>query len=120
MNCGHDEIPDNATLHPTAFTSLSPLSAQWHYNNIEWESLGILHGLEKFHHYCFAKEVCVITDHKSLVAIISKDVAMLSQHLQYIMMHIHQYRVCIIYNHGPDLYTADWLSLNNHTEKRDN
>ena len=30
------------------------------------------------HHYCFAKEVCVITEYKPLVAIISKDVATLS------------------------------------------
>ena len=45
-----------------------------------------------------------------LVAIISKDVAML---------HIYQYRVCIIYKPGPDLYIADWLSQYNYTKNRD-
>ena len=39
------------------------------YSNIERGALGILHGLKKFHHYCFAREVLVITDHKQLVAI---------------------------------------------------
>ena len=35
MNCGHNKIPDNATMCPMAFTSRSLLSAEWCYNNIE-------------------------------------------------------------------------------------
>ena len=70
----------------------------------------ILHGLEKFHHYYFSKEVCGITDHKKLGAILSKDVVMLSQQLQCMMLRIHQYRVQIIFIPGPDLYTAAQLS----------
>ena len=77
QECGHDEVPDNVTLCPTTFASKSLLSAEQCYSNIEQEALGKLHGLEKFHHYCFAKEVCVISDHKALVAITSKDVTML-------------------------------------------
>ena len=53
------------------------------------------------------RKVCIITDHKPLVAIHSKDVAMLSQWLQCIMLGIHQYGVCIIY-----LYIMDWLFHN--------
>ena len=67
----------------------------------------------------FAKEVCIINDHKPLVAIISRDVATLWQHLQSIMLHIHLYRISIIYNRGSDLYIADWSSTNNHTENWD-
>ena len=52
------------------------------YSNIEREVLGILHGLEKFHHYCFTCEVSVITDHKPMVAIFKKNVASLSQRLK--------------------------------------
>ena len=51
------------------------------YRNIEYEALRILHGLKTFHHYCFAKEVCIMTDHNALVAILSKDVATLPQQL---------------------------------------
>ena len=29
MNSGHDRIPDNATLHPTAFASKSLFSVEW-------------------------------------------------------------------------------------------
>ena len=82
-------------------------------------SLCILHGLEKLNHYCFATEVYLITDYKPLVAIVSKDEVTLSQWLQCIMLHIHQYSVFILHRPGPILYIADWLSHNNHTHNRD-
>ena len=77
MNCGCCEVPGNATMFTIAFTSKSLSSAEWHYSNIEQEALGILNRLEKFHH--FAEGAYIITNHKPLVAIISKDVASLSQ-----------------------------------------
>ena len=90
MNCVHDETPDNAKLCLTAIVSKGLSSAEQHYCNIKDEALGILQGLEKFHHYCFVKEGCNITDSKPLVAILSKDVATLSQKLQLIMLRINQ------------------------------
>ena len=101
MNCRWDEISDNKAFFPIAFSSKSLSSTEWWYSNVEWEALGILHGLQKFHHYCFTKEVYIITDHKPLVAMASKDVATLSQWLQYIMLCIHQYSMCLLYK--PDL-----------------
>ena len=62
MNCENDEVPDNATLHPFAFTNKSLSCAKWHYSNIEWEVV---------------KQVWIITDCKPLLTIISKDMAML-------------------------------------------
>ena len=76
-----------------------------------------MHGLERFHHYCFAREVSIITDHKPLVAIFKKDVATLSQQIQCILLRIHQYQVRIIYK--PGLFIADWLSQHNHMENKD-
>ena len=78
MNCGCDEVPDNATLHPNVFINKSLSSTERHYSNIECDALGILYGLEQFHNYCFAREVCIITDHRLFITILSKDVAMLS------------------------------------------
>ena len=118
MNCGSDEVPDNVTLHLIAFASKSMSSAEWQSSNIAWKALGIFHGLGKLYCYCFAKEVYVITDHKPLVAMVNTDVAQLSQQLQCIMLHIHQYSMYIFYKPGPRLYTLDWLSHNNHTENR--
>ena len=60
MRCQKDIAPDNTILRPIAFASKSLASADCRYNNTEREALGILHGLEKFHHYCFAREVSII------------------------------------------------------------
>ena len=92
--------------------------AEWQYSNIEWEVLGILHGLEKFHHHCFAKDVYIITVHKPLVVMVSKNVAALSQQVQYIMLHIQQYNMHILDKPCLALYIADWLSQHNHIENR--
>ena len=81
--------------------------------------LGILHGLEKFHHYCFGREVLITTDHKPLVAMFKKDVATLLQHIQCILLKIHQYRVQTIYKLGPEIFIADWLLTNNHVKGND-
>ena len=70
--CQEDVAQDNTNLHPIAFASKSLTDAECRYSNIEREALGILHWLEKFHHYCFAREPLIITDHKPWVAIFKK------------------------------------------------
>ena len=77
-----DKAPDNSILRPIAFASNRLSSAERRYSNIEREALGTLHNLKKFHHYCFVREVSIITDHQPLVAIFRKDIAMLSQRIQ--------------------------------------
>ena len=119
MNCGYNEISDNTALHPTAFSRKSLLHAEWCYSTIELEALGNTTWPREVPPLLFTKEVCIITDHKALVAIIRKDVAMLTWHQQWIMLHIHQYRVHILFKPDPDLYIMDWLFWNNPTEKRD-
>ena len=82
------------------------------YSNIERETLGLLHGLEKSYHYSFTYEVSMLTDHKPLVAIFKKDVAALLQRLQWILLCIHQLRIII-------LYKSVWLTKHNHSEGKD-
>ena len=78
-----------------------------------------MHGLEKYYHYCFGREVLVFTDHKLLVSIFKKDVATLLQRIQHILLKIHQYRIHIIYKPGPDIFIADWLLRHNHADGKD-
>ena len=59
--CPEEIVPDNTILRPIAFASKNLTSAEQRYSNIKREDLGILHGLEKSHHYCFAREVSIIT-----------------------------------------------------------
>ena len=79
------------------------------------EALGIFYGLEKCHQYCCAFEVIVIKDLKPLVATFQKDMAAPLKRLKWILLHIHQYRLGILYKSGPQLYTAGWLSRLNHS-----
>ena len=118
MNSGHDKVPDNVILCPITFTSKTLSCVEQCYSNTEHDAMEILHGLERFHHYCFAREVCIITDHMPLVAILNREVATLSQWLQHIILRIHQYSVQIIHKPGPDLYITDWLPRNNHADKK--
>ena len=74
-SCHRDKAPDNSILRPIAFSSKSLTGAEKRNSNIEREALGILCGLTKFHHYCFVREVSIITDHKPLIVIFKKDVA---------------------------------------------
>ena len=103
MNCGHGKVPENATLIPNVFMSKFLSSTEPCYGNIESEVLGILHGLEKSHHYCFSKNAFIIIDHKPLVVILSNDMVTLFQWLQCLMLCLHQYRVHIVYIPCPDL-----------------
>ena len=102
-----------------AFASKSPSNGKQRYSNIEWEVLYILHSLEEFYHYCFAREESIIMDQKPLVTIFKKDVKTLSQGLQHILLRIHQCRVHIIYKLGSDLFIADWLWRQNHVHNKD-
>ena len=117
--CQKDTVPDNTILHPIAFASKSLTGAEHRYSNIEREALGIMHGLEKFHHHCFAMEVHVITDHKPLVAIFKKDMPMLSQCIHHILLKNHQYRLHILCKPGSEIFIANWLSQHNHKEDKD-
>ena len=78
MQFPRNEAPDNAALWSIAFMNKSLTCAETCYGNTERVALGILHCLNKFHHYCFSHEVSMITDHKSLVAIFKKDGGSLS------------------------------------------
>ena len=87
-------------VYAIAFPSKIISSDEQCYSNIEWKTPGILHSLEMFLHYCFAKEVYVITDDKPLVAIFSRNEAMLSLHLCYRMFELcnfksqHKFKLC--------------------------
>ena len=115
-NCHRDKAPDISILRPIAIASKT-LPGQKKDTAIFKEKQYM--ALKKFYHYCFAREVSVITDHKPLITIFKKDVATLSQRLQSMLLRIHQYRVRIIYKPVLDLFMADWLSRHKHSENKD-
>ena len=119
MNCPKDTVPDNTILHPIAFSSKSLTGAEQRYSNIECEALGILHGLAKFHHYCFGREVLVYYRPQSTGINIQERCSHIVPEDPAHTTKIHQYRVQVIYKPGPDIFIADWLSRHNHAEGMD-
>ena len=89
MTCPRDTVPDNTILRLIPFASKSLTSAEQTHSNSKREALGILHGLERLHHYCFVREAYIITDHNPLIAIFKK--ATLLQRIQCILLRIHQF-----------------------------
>ena len=118
MKCWSNEVPDNVTIHQIGSANRSLSTIEWWYSNIKRDAMYVLHGLKTSHHYCFAREVHVITDHKPLEAMISKYMVMLSQQLQCIMLCKYKYSVQILYKPGSELFIADWLSQT-HLENQD-
>ena len=76
------EAPNSTVFRATAFVNKSLTSMESHYSNNERKFSGILHSIEKFHHYCLAHETSMVTGYKPLVAIFKKDVTNLSYILQ--------------------------------------
>ena len=72
MQFPRSKAPNNTALWPVASASKSLASTEIQYSNSEREAMDILHGLEKFHHYCFVHGVNMLTDHKPHVAILKK------------------------------------------------
>ena len=79
------------------------------------EALRILHGLMKFHHYCFARKLSEITDHEPLKGISKNGVAILSQSPQCILLRIQQW-INKLHNFSPDFFNVNWLSRQNPSE----
>ena len=112
-----NEMPNNGTLQPITFASKILTSAETQYKSTEKGVLGILSGLEKFHHYIFACEVSVMKNYKPLVAIFKKDLINLSQRLkEYYYASTSSIR--ILYKPRPRLLIAEWLSRHNHEAYR--
>ena len=62
-SCPKDKASKNSILRPIVFARKRLSSAEGRYSNNEREALGIQNALEKFHHYCFVREVSIVTDH---------------------------------------------------------
>ena len=95
---------------PIAYASRSLSETEARYSQIEREMLAVVYGLEKFHHYTYAREVEVVTDHKPLVAISKKPLSKAPRRLQNLLLRARNYRFEINYRPGKDIPTADALS----------
>ena len=95
---------------PIAMASKALDNVQSGYAVIEKELLAICFGCVKFHNYIFGKKTIVQTDHKPLVAIMTKPLYTLSARMQRMRMRLQNYHIEVKYVKGTHLLFADTLS----------
>ena len=95
---------------PVAFASKALTETECRYSNIEREMLGIVFGLERFHHYVFGRHTLVETDHKPLESIVQKSLHVAPPRLARMMLRIQRYNVTVKYVPGKQIPLADALS----------
>lgn len=96
---------------PLAYSSMSLTEAQERYAQIEKETLAIVHGCKKFHHYLFGEHSVVVeTDHKPLQAIFSKPLNLCPQRLQRMRLSLQAYALQVRYRPGKEQLLSDALS----------
>ena len=95
---------------PIAYASRALSQAEKRYAQIEKEMLAIVYGLEKFHQFTYGRQVHITTDHKPLVAITRKPLALAPRRLQNLLLKAMNYNYEVEYKSGKDIPVADALS----------
>ena len=98
------------TWQPVAYASRALTSAEVNYAQIEKELLASTYACERFHQYVYGQAVEVETDHKPLVAIMSKPLTDCPMRIQRMLIRLQKYDVKMMYTPGKYMYAADALS----------
>ena len=90
------------------------------YQNLEWETLATIWGMEKFHYFLYGNKFSLETDQKPLVSINQKDFVDVSPRIQRLIVRALPYNFHIVYVHGKLIPIAEALSRNlkNSEEKK--
>ena len=95
---------------PVAYASKSLMPSEQDYAQIGKGVYAIAFGTEQFHQYTYGRPVEVITDHKSLEAILRKPLSVAPPWLQRMMLHLQKYEMNVLYKPGKNIPGADTLS----------
>ena len=97
---------------PVPYASQALTPAETHYAQIEKELLTIVFACNRFDAYVSGSNlVNVETDHKPLEPIFTKPLAVTPQHLQRMLLRLHQkYNLQVRYKKGKEMLLADTLS----------
>ena len=95
---------------PIEFASRTLTDTQKRYAQIEKELLAVLFGLQRFHQYVYGQKVVVETDHKPLLGILNKAIALCSPRIQRMRLLLQTYDLQLVYKPGRELHIADALS----------
>ena len=93
-----------------AYASRALTPTQQRYAQMEKETLAIVYGVQKFHHYIYGRTTDVETDHKPLQYISNKPLQEAPLRLQKMMLILQRYDLKVKYVPGSELSVADALS----------
>ena len=95
---------------PIYFASRSLTPAEQNYQNLEWECMAAIWGMEKFHFYLYSKEFLLQTDQKPLTSIFKKHIVDVSPRVWRIAMRSWPYTFKTEWIPGKDNAIVDGLS----------
>ncbi|KAL1458772.1 hypothetical protein WDU94_008888 [Cyamophila willieti] len=93
-----------------AYASKTLTESQKSWAQIEKELFSIWAGCEKFHQYVYGQSVTCETDHKPLITLFKKPLAVVPSRLQRLMLKLQKYDLKVVYKSGKEMYIADTLS----------
>ena len=79
------------------------------YQNLKWETLAMIWGMEKFHYFLYGNAFTLETDQKPLVLIYQKHLINVSTRIQRLIVHALLYNFYIAYIPGKQIPMADAL-----------
>ena len=95
---------------PLAYAIKSLTETESNYCNIDREMLGIVFGLERFHHYAYGRHVTIESDHKPIESIKRKQLINTPPRLMRMLLRIQKYDFTVKCVPGKDIPIADGLS----------
>ena len=95
---------------PIYFASRSLTPAEKNYQNLEWECMAVIWGMEKFHFYLYGKEFLLQMDQRPLTSIFKKHMVDVSPRIWRIAMCSWPYTFKTEWIPGKDNTIADRLS----------
>ena len=95
---------------PIEYAAKSLNDVQQRYSPIEKELLAVVYGCKRFHYYLYGRKFQVQSDHKPLVGIVRKEIALVSRRLQGMVLQLQAYDFDLVHVPGKEMHVADALS----------
>ena len=93
------------------YASRALTKTEKNYQNLEWEALWTIWGMEKFHYFLYGKKFTLETNQKPLVSIYKKHMIDISPRVQRLILRSFPYLPFkVVYKKGTDIPVADALS----------
>ena len=92
------------------YASRALTKTEQNYQNLEWEALGTIWGMEVFHYFLYGKEFTLETDQQPLGSIYKKHMIDISPRVQRFIVRSFPYLPFkVVYKKGTDIPVADAL-----------